>query len=59
MKEYPYEGARSTLCSCGKVCFDKKTAETKANFLHKLGKVKKLTIYPCKESGKWHLTKGK
>ena len=42
---------------CGKICFDKRTAQTKKNFLEKIGKEKKLRIYSCPECNYWHLTK--
>lgn len=43
-------------CRCGKVCFSKRTAQTKSNFLHNRGNARHLRIYPCPESNTWHLT---
>lgn len=48
---------KNIRCSCGKVGFDKKTAQTKRNQLVKKGNAKALRIYPCPESDTWHLTK--
>ncbi len=42
-------------CECGKICFDKKTAQTKANSLKKHGKGQ-MRIYQCDQSDWWHLT---
>lgn len=47
---------RSERCVCGKICFSKKTAQTKKNFLEKMGKEKNLRIYQCTMSDFWHLT---
>lgn len=46
---------------CGKVRFDKKTAQSKKNYLEKLGKEKYLRIYPCPIciGQPWHLTKSR
>ena len=40
---------------CGKSCFDKKTAQTKKNFLEK-HRGKRLRIYLCPKCEAWHLT---
>ena len=43
---------------CGKICFDKKGAQTKKNWLERRGNEKLLRIYPCSDcNGAWHLTK--
>lgn len=42
---------------CGKVIFDKKTAQTKKNFLERRGNERELRIYYCEECNGWHLTK--
>lgn len=47
---------RKGLCKCGKVSFDKKTAQTKRNFLLNRGNDKVLRIYQCPDSDWWHLT---
>lgn len=44
-------------CSCGKISFDKKGAQTKRNQLLKWGNQRNLRIYQCPESDTWHLTK--
>lgn len=44
-------------CPCGKVCFSKKAAQSKRNFLHKIGNERFLRIYQCHMSDWWHLTK--
>ena len=49
------ESERKPICECGKVGFDKKTAQTKANWLMK-NKGKRLRIYQCDISDYWHLT---
>ena len=41
---------------CGKVCFDKKTAQTKKNFLEKLAR-ERLRVYSCPSCNCFHLTK--
>jgi hypothetical protein len=48
---------RKQRCKCGKVAFDKKTAQTKKNFLLRLGNEKDLRIYQCPVSNNWHITK--
>jgi hypothetical protein len=48
---------RRPRCACGKVSFDKKTAATKSNQLHRRGNGKKFRIYQCPKSNMWHLTK--
>ncbi len=48
---------RKPICYCGKVCFDKKTAITKKNWLENKGREKKLRVYQCPKSNTWHLTK--
>lgn len=53
-------GPRRSNCACGKIMFDKKTAQTKANYLMKVIKSEKyLRVYQCELSGYWHLTKRK
>lgn len=49
---------RQPLCICGKVCFDKRTAQTKKNSLEEMGNRGKFRIYQCPSSGDrwWHLT---
>lgn len=49
-----YESGR-----CGKKVYDKKTAQTKRNFLMNSGKEKYMRIYPCKGCNGWHLTSQK
>lgn len=53
------EYERKPICKCGKVGFDKKSAQTKANWLVKRGKEKRLRIYQCNLSDYWHLTSTK
>lgn len=51
--------SRKPKCVCGKIGFDKKTAQSKRNYLEKgKGKYKgrELRIYKCPESDLWHLT---
>lgn len=48
---------RSPRCRCGKVCFDKKGAQTKKNFLERIGNERSLRIYKCNKSNWWHMTK--
>lgn len=50
---------RKKICVCGKVCFDKKSAQTKKNWLTKRGKEKFLRIYQCSQADYWHLTSTK
>ena len=50
---------RKPKCSCGKICFDKKAAATKRNFLLRQGDAKCLWIYQCPLSNTWHLTKSR
>ncbi len=63
MNEYywndmPSNMERKTIGKCGKVCFDKKSAQTKKNWLEEKGKEKHLRIYACDQcDGFWHLTK--
>ncbi len=45
-------------CPCGKVGFDKRTAQTKRNDLANRGNARNLKIYQCDESDLWHLSKG-
>lgn len=47
---------RKPLCACGKVAMDKKTAQTKRNYLMKKGNQKELRIYQCPQEDCWHLT---
>ena len=42
-------------CPCGKMCFDKKGAQTRRNSLKRRGG-EELRIYPCPLSNTWHLT---
>ena len=44
-------------CECGKVCFNKREAQEKKNFLHKLGRAKFLRVYQCDLCDFFHLTK--
>jgi len=48
---------RQQLCPCGKVCFDKRGAQTKKNMLEKTGRQKHIRIYQCDRSPHWHITK--
>lgn len=48
---------RKESCKCGKVCFDKRGAQTRRNELIKHGREKYLRIYQCDLSNAWHLTK--
>ena len=48
---------RNKICKCGKVCFDKKSAQSKRNSLIRMGKERYLRIYQCDISDCWHLTK--
>ncbi len=41
----------------GKVVFDKRTAQSKKNFLEKLGRERSLRIYHCPACNGWHITK--
>lgn len=52
-----YDGDRRVKCSCGKLAYDKKTAQTVLNKAHltKRDKVP-IRIYKCIKSGYWHLT---
>lgn len=50
---------RKKICVCGKVCFDKRSAQTKKNWLVKKGREKFLRIYQCDQSNYWHLTSTK
>lgn len=49
--------SKRPICQCGKVCFDKKTAQTKRNQLERMGGEKYLRVYQCPQSDYWHLTK--
>ena len=53
-------GTRKKYGVCGKVCFDKKTAQTKKKYMEKNEskrlKSGKLRIYACDECDCWHLT---
>lgn len=40
---------------CGKIKFDKRTAQTKRNALEREGR-ERLRIYSCDECDAWHLT---
>lgn len=40
---------------CGKVCFDKKGAQTKRNSMQEKGIM--FRIYNCEDCSAWHLTK--
>jgi hypothetical protein len=48
--------ARNPICPCGKVCFYKRGAHTKANSLMRKGR-ERLRIYQCDESDFWHVSK--
>lgn len=48
---------RHAKCRCGKICFDKKTAQTKRNSLERMGLQRGLDIYPCPLGNHWHLTR--
>lgn len=48
--------SRVPLCPCGKVAFDKRGAQTKANSLMQKGR-ERLRIYPCDQSDFWHISK--
>ncbi len=48
---------RQSRCKLGKVCFGKRTAATKRNFLQHRGNTKRLQIYQCTLCNVWHLTK--
>lgn len=48
---------RRPIGECGKVQFDKKTAQTKKNYLLKIGTERYLRIYNCPICNAWHLTK--
>jgi len=50
------DGHRKERGVCGKVVFDKKTAQTKKNWLMTHGVADDLRIYPCKRCAGWHLT---
>ena len=47
---------RRDKCACGKICFDKKDAATKRNYLSKIGNARNLRIYQCPMSSTWHLS---
>ncbi len=49
--------SRYPICTCGKIALDKKSAQTKRNWLLKKGSAKDLRIYQCDFSNCWHLTK--
>lgn len=53
---YTPDNGRSKLGECGKVCFDKKSAQTKMNWLLKQGKARYLRIYQCPICNSFHLT---
>lgn len=50
---------RKPRCECGKVCFDKKTATTKKNYMLKQGNEKYLRVYQCDFGDWWHITSQK
>jgi hypothetical protein len=58
MKYFPQGYSDGAQCLCGKVCFSKKRAQTKANFHHRQGRAKIFRIYQCHMSNLWHLTNG-
>lgn len=47
---------RRRLCTCGKVAFSKKDAQTKRNALIKHGNGRDFRLYQCHLSDYWHLT---
>lgn len=40
----------------GKVCFNKKDAQTKRNTLKKRGRERNMRVYQCPHCDYWHLT---
>lgn len=56
-KEIALPLVRNKRCKCGKISFDKKTAQTKRNDLLNRGNERFLRIYKCNRSNYWHLTK--
>lgn len=57
MKYYTTGGTeRKERGPCGKVCFDKKGAQTKKNSMKEKGII--FRIYNCPKCNAWHLTKG-
>lgn len=44
------------ICRSGKVCFDKRTAQTKANAFHRRGIAKVMRIYQCLDCNLFHLS---
>ena len=48
---------RKPIGVCGKICFSKKSAQTKKNWLEFRGRIKKLKIYQCPQCNAWHMTK--
>lgn len=59
IKVWEVDLGRKKICECGKVCFDKKGAQTKANWLKRRGNQKYLRVYQCEVSDYWHLTSAK
>lgn len=61
MREHYFQNdyERRKRCKCGKISFDKKTAQTKMNDLIRRGKERFLRIYQCPKSDSWHLTSQK
>lgn len=51
-----YTGHSRERGVCGKVKFDKKSAQTKRNWLMKKGREDLLRIYHCEFCNAWHLT---
>ncbi len=47
---------RKPIGYCGKVCFDKRTAQTKKNYLERMGRARHLRIYSCQQCDAWHLS---
>lgn len=41
----------------GKICYDKKDAQQKRNWVERRGRGKDMRIYQCPSCGYWHLTK--
>jgi hypothetical protein len=42
---------------CGKVCYEKKTAQTKKNMLEHRGLEWGLRIYACPQCNAWHISR--
>jgi hypothetical protein len=56
MKYFDIEHRRNICSTSGKVMFDKRGAQTKMNYLLKIGTERNLRIYPCPNCGGWHLS---